>query len=307
MIKHIPHCVMMIRPTHFGFNEETAHNNAFQNKLEKLSPHIIQDIALLEFESMVNQLISHGIEVITYTDEGVNTPDSIFPNNWFSTFTNEILLYPMFSENRRLERKQAFYEDLSERLDKHVNNRLVDLENQGEFLEGTGSLVCDYASNTAFAALSERTTPKALHDFEEQTGYTTVRFTSLGPDGKPIYHTNVMLTMAQSFAVVGLNTIIEEDRDRVKEHLEGLGKELLVLSNEQVYHHFAGNMLQLRNEEGDVFLVMSKAAYQSLSEEQIAFITEKHQNKIIACPIHIIETIGGGSARCMMAEVFYKL
>jgi hypothetical protein len=307
MIKHIPHCVMMVKPTHFGFNEETAQNNAFQNKIDKLSPQIIQDIALLEFESMVNQLITNGIEVITYTDEGNTTPDSIFPNNWFSTFTNELLLYPMFSENRRLERKPEFYQDLSNRLDKGINDSLVGLEEVNEILEGTGSLVCDYESKTAFAALSERTTPKALDKFEETSGYSTVRFTSLGPDGKPIYHTNVMLTMAQSFAVVGLNTIIEEDRDRVKEHLEGLGKELLVLSNEQVYHHFAGNMLQLRNEEGDVFLVMSKAAYQSLSEEQIDFITEKHQNKIIACPIHIIETIGGGSARCMMAEVFYKL
>lgn len=306
MHKHIPYSVMMVRPSYFGFNEETALNNAFQTKITKLTPTVIQDLALLEFESMVNQLRIHGIEVVTFTDESNTTPDSIFPNNWFSTFTNEILLYPMYSSNRRMERKPDIYNELSKQLDKRINDQLVQLEEHGEIVEGTGSLVCDYTSKTAFAALSERTTEQALDAFEKISGYSTVRFTSLGPDNKPIYHTNVMLTMGETFAVIGLDTLIEEDKARVQRELENLDKDLLLLSNEQVYHHFAGNMLQLRNEEGDVFLVMSKAAYRSLSDEQIHFITEKHNNKIIACPIHIIETIGGGSARCMMAELFYK-
>ena len=306
MINRIPTSVAMVRPSHFGFNSQTAGNNAFQSNPTDFSTEQVQDIAQLEFDAMVNQLITNGIEVIVFEDKGDTTPDSIFPNNWFSTFTNELVLYPMFSENRRLERKAEIYNQLSELLNKPVNNTLISLENTNEIVEGTGSLVCDYYTKTAFAALSERTTNNAIDQFEATTGYSSVRFNSYGPDNKLIYHTNVMLTMGDKYAVIGLNTIAKGEREGVRNKLASLNKDIVELSNDQVYHHFAGNMLQLANETGDKFLVMSKAAYNSLTASQIEQITVKHGNKIIACPIHMIEKVGGGSARCMMAEIFYS-
>jgi hypothetical protein len=305
-MNNVPSSVVMVRPSHFAFNAQTAANNAFQNKLENFSPSQIQDIALLEFDNMVSLLRKNGIEVILFDDKDTNTPDSIFPNNWFSTFTNEVLLYPMFSENRRNERKADIYKELSTRLGKAINSNLVSLEDENEIVEGTGSLVCDYSSKTAFAAMSPRTTHLAMNEFEKESGYSSVRFDALGPDGNLIYHTNVMMTMADTYVVIGLETVDHDHRTFVKEELERLGKEVINLSNDQVYNHFAGNMLQLSNSANEKFLVMSKEAHDSLTKEQITTITEKHNNSIIACPIHIIEKIGGGSARCMMAEIFYQ-
>lgn len=296
----------MVRPKHFGFNPQTAENNAFQNKIDGFTDEQIQDIALLEFDNMVSRLKSKGIKVIVFQDAGHTTPDSIFPNNWFSTFTDEIVLYPMFSENRRLERKEEIYKKLSNDLRKPINKNLLSNEKKGDIIEGTGSLVCDYASKTAFAALSERTTNKALDLFEKETGFSTVRFTSLGPDGNAIYHTNVMMTMGDTFAILGTSTILDEDKAKVVSKLQELGKEVIELSKGQVYDHFAGNMLQLQNTKGDKFLIMSQEAFYSLTPAQIISIEQDHKSEIISVPIHTIEKIGGGSARCMMAEVFYS-
>ncbi|MBT8326670.1 MAG: hypothetical protein KJP21_03040 [Bacteroidia bacterium] len=306
MTKNIPNCVAMVRPKNFAFNTETAESNAFQNKLEGFTANQIQDLALLEFNNMVNLLKSNGIKVLVFNDTASDTPDSIFPNNWFSTFTDEVILYPMYSENRRRERKPQIYKKLSNDLRKTLNDKLLKQEKKGVILEGTGSLVCDYESKTAFAALSTRTTPEALDKFEELTGYSTVRFESFGPDDTLIYHTNVMMTMADSYVILAVDTIKEDHKNQVLDTLKKLNKEVIAISNDQAFKHFAGNMLQLQNTKGQKFLVMSKEALDSLTSEQKDIIENKHNNKIIAAPIHTIEKIGGGSARCMMAEIFYN-
>jgi hypothetical protein len=305
MTSTIAKSVAMVRPKNFAFNPQTAENNAFQQELTHFTPAQVQDIATLEFNNMVAMLKAKGIKVVVFQENDNNTPDSIFPNNWFSTFTDELILYPMFTPNRRLERKPAIYKKLSNDLRKPINTKLIEREKKGEILEGTGSLVCDYVSKTAFAALSPRTTADALASFESISGYSTIRFNALGPDGNHIYHTNVMMTMADTFVVIGLDTIDTEERDRVKTKLKDLGKDIIGLSNEQVFNHFAGNLLQLQNAKGKKFLVMSSEALTSLTNEQKDIIQNKHQNEIIAVPIHLIEKIGGGSARCMMAELFY--
>lgn len=306
MTNFIAKSVAMVRPNQFAFNPETAVNNAFQNRMEGFTAAQIQDIALLEFDNMVSTLRAHGIEVIVFQDMGTNTPDSIFPNNWFTTFTNEVILYGMFTPNRRNERKEEIYDILAQKTNKPLNKELLDLESDNQILEGTGSLVCDYESKTAFAALSPRTMPRALEKFAEISGYEAVSFKAKGPDGNEIYHTNVMMTMADTFVLIGLETITEDYRDSVKSKLQSLGKDIIYLSNDQIFNHFCGNMLQLQNNHGQKFLVMSEEAKNSLSQEQVDNITKKHQNTILSCPIHLIEKIGGGSARCMMAEVFYN-
>jgi hypothetical protein len=236
-----------------------------------------------------------------HKDDG--TPDSIFPNNWFSTFGREIILYPMYGESRRRERKAEIYNMLSALSGKAINDSLLSHEAELEFLEGTGSLVMDYPSRTAFATLSIRTHPNALENFSSLSGFKTVAFEAMGPDNKPIYHTNVMMTMADSYCLIGVDTIMSKDRADVIGQIENLGKEIISLSNKQVYENFAGNMLQLGNDKGDKFLVMSTEAKRSLRPEQMSSIAE-HNNEIIAVPINTIERIGGGSVRCMMAEFF---
>jgi len=305
MINTIPKSVAMVRPKSFAFNPQTAENNAFQHELAHFTPAQIQDIAALEFDNMVAMLKAKGIKVMVFQEQDSNTPDSIFPNNWFSTFTHEVVLYPMYTPNRRQERKSAVYKKIANDLRKPLNTQLLKEEKKGEILEGTGSLVCDYASKTAFAAISPRTTHEALDRFEQVSGYSTVRFDAMGPDGNLIYHTNVMMTMGNTFVIIGLDTIAEEHKTSVAGQLTSLGKDIIALTNEQVYAHFAGNMLQLQNAKGKQFLVMSSEAFSCLTSEQKDLIQNKHQNEIIAVPIHLIEKIGGGSARCMMAELFH--
>lgn len=295
----------MVRPKSFAYNPQTAENNAFQNELAHFTPAQIQDLATLEFDNMVAMLKAKGIKVTVFQEQESTTPDSIFPNNWFTTFTNEVILYPMYTPNRRLERKPAIYKKIANDLRKPLNTKLLNHEKNGEILEGTGSLVCDYASKTAFAAISPRTGEQALTHFETITGFSTTRFEALGPDGQLIYHTNVMMTMGDTFVLIGLDTITQEHRTKVSDKIKSLGKDIIALTNEQVYNHFAGNMLQLQNAKGTKFLVMSKEAHSSLTSEQKDIIQNKHQNEIISVPIHLIEKIGGGSARCMMAELFH--
>ena len=305
MNKNIPNCVAMVRPKNFGFNPQTAANNAFQNELENFTPKQVQEIALLEFDNMVSMLKTKGIKVKVFQDTDSDTPDSIFPNNWFSTFTEETILYPMYSENRRKERKPAIYKKISNDLRKPINKQLLAKEKANEILEGTGSLVADYSSKTAFAALSQRTTDVALDHFEKLTEYKTIRFQANGPDGNLIYHTNVMLTVADQYAILATESIIEADRERVIQAFKELNTEIIEISNSQAFENFAGNMLQLQNAKGQKFLVMSAQAKSSLTSEQIDQIENKFNNEIIAPPIHMIEKIGGGSARCMMAEIFF--
>lgn len=298
----------MIRPTNFGFNEEAFLSNSFQNKPKEEEVGSLQSLALREFDGFVDQLKSMGLDVIIFEDvPDSQSPDSIFPNNWISTHANGLLFtYPMTVSNRRKERRQ----DIIDFLIGKGSYRWIDLSLSEEhqppqYLEGTGSMIFDHRTKKIYAALSPRTDEMLLHLFAKQLGYSVVSFTAYGKADEKIYHTNVMLCIGETFAVLGAETIDEEHRAMVVEALNRDGKEIIYLSNDQVYNHFAGNMLQLRNGKNERVLVMSDSAFNALTEEQLGLI-RKHNEHIVHASIPTIERIGGGSARCMIAEVFSK-
>lgn len=299
--------VLMIEPVAFGFNDQTAVNNYFQHSAESGDADI-QRLAHVEFMQMVDRLRSRGIEVLVVKDTlEPHTPDSIFPNNWISFHEGGVVaLYPMFAGNRRDERRDDIVEILADR-DRYYT-RFYDYtqyENQNRFLEGTGSMILDRANKIAYAALSERTEKGLFDQFCADFGYRAVSFVANQTvEGKrlPIYHTNVMMCVANGYVVICLDTIDDAaERKCVVETISASDKEIIEISETQM-HHFAGNMLQLQNGIGENYLVVSQAAYDSLTEEQIERL--KHYNEIIVCPIPTIEKYGGGSVRCMMAEVF---
>ncbi|MEQ8925196.1 MAG: arginine deiminase-related protein [Fulvivirga sp.] len=299
--------ILMIRPVRFRMNEQTAVNNYYQKVLDGLSSNEVQEKALKEFDDFVEKLRLKGVNVIVVNDTSdPDTPDSIFPNNWISFHDDgRIGLYPMFAENRRLERRSDIIETL--RADFNVS-ALVDFtefEASDVFLEGTGSMILDRPNKIVYAAMSERTQEPPLNEFCEAFGYEAVKFiANQDVDGKrlPIYHTNVMMCVADEFAILCTDSIdVQDERKAVTDKLETTGKEIIAISEDQK-HRFAGNMLQVRSEDGKIYLVMSGAAYQSLNEDQISRI-EKYC-PIIHSSLDTIEALGGGSARCMMAEVF---
>jgi len=299
--------IMMIRPVKFRMNEQTAVNNYYQKVIDGLSQDDVQEKALNEFDTFVDKLRNHGVSVITIDDTvDPDTPDSIFPNNWISLHNDgRIGLYPMFAENRRLERREDIIATLKK--DFEVSN-VIDFskyEVENKFLEGTGSMILDRPNKICYAAISERTQPDVLKEFCDQFGYKAVHFVAnQSVDGKrlPIYHTNVMMCVADEFAILCADSIDNVDeRENVINMLESTGKEVIEISEDQK-HHFAGNMLQVKSKDGKPYLVMSGAAFQSLNEGQIKRI-EKYC-PIIHSSLDTIEALGGGSARCMMAEVF---
>lgn len=299
--------ILMIEPVCFAFNEQTAPNNYFQEKANTTAEHL-QEKALREFTSMVQKLRSYHIDVITIKDTPTPaTPDSIFPNNWVSFHADgKVALYPMFAENRRWERRQDILEILKGK--GFVISEVVDysaFEAENVFLEGTGSMILDRENKTAYAALSQRTDKKLFEQFCTDFGFIPVSFHAnqwVENQRLPIYHTNVMMCVAKQYAVVCLSTIDNaEERKHLTETLLKHGKEIIEISEKQM-HSFAGNMLQVENAEGQKFLILSKTAYSSLSEEQKARILP--YNQMIPVEIPTIEKIGGGSARCMMAEIF---
>lgn len=293
--------LLMIRPVHFDFNTETAVNNSFQSRS---ADRQIQKKALWEFENFVVVLRDHGIAVTVIEDTPEpHTPDSVFPNNWISFHDDgTVCLYPMFAVNRRLERKEHVLEIVRQ---KFIVTKTIDLtshEADQVFLEGTGSMVLDRDGRIAYACLSPRTDQKILQEFCDALGYQPVAFTAEDANGQPIYHTNVMMCVADGFVIICLDSICEGvEKETVIKTIAQTGKQLITISFDQM-NHFAGNMLQVHNKSGEKFLVMSSQAYQSLSPGQIGEI-EKY-NPIIHSDISTIETNGGGSARCMMAEVF---
>ncbi len=300
--------ILMIRPVRFGFNEQTADSNAFQDStLAEQTKNVVQKEALQEFDAMVQQLRAIGMDIIVYEDAPEpHTPDSVFPNNWVSFHASgTVVLYPMQAENRRLERRQDIIDDLAERF--HVS-RVIDLthfEQEGKFLEGTGSLVLDRMNRVAFASLSPRTHPDVLAEFSRQTGYRVVTFHSADAGGTPVYHTNVMMCMAETSAIVCLSAITDPDeRLMVRQELEKLGKRVFDISMEQMAS-FAGNMLLIRSGKGQKMLVMSTRAYDSLTPNQISQLNE--YATLIRFDLSMIEDNGGGSARCMMTEVHLPL
>ena len=298
--------VLMIEPAAFGFNAETAQNNYFQINSENAET---QTKALQEFKNFVEKLRSKGINVITVKDTlEPHTPDSIFPNNWISMHSDgTVVLYPMCAVNRRWERRSDILEMLQE---KFQVKEIVDLsasENEGKFLEGTGSMIFDHDYKIAYGSVSLRLDEKLFRDFCKKFGFTPVVFHSYqtaNNERLPIYHTNVMMCVADKFVVICLDCIDDEtERVNVVNAIVNSGKEIVEISENQM-QQFAGNMLQIQNAEGKKFLVMSQSAYQSLTEEQISTI-EKY-SEIIYSDLETIETNGGGSARCMLAEVFLE-
>lgn len=295
----------MIEPIAFGYNAETAKNNYFQ--VEQTGSDI-QSKALAEFNTFVGKLKEKGINVITIKDTlDPHTPDSIFPNNWVSFHKDgKVVLYPMFASNRRVERR----EDIIESIEKQ-GFEVAEIddwsfsETQGHFLEGTGSMIFDHDNKIAYGSVSLRLDEKLFREFCTKYGFTPVVFHSyqtVGTERLPIYHTNVMMCVADRFVVICLDCIDDElEREKVVETIKGSGKEIIEISEEQM-QQFAGNMLQVQNKEGKKFLVMSQTAYQSLTPEQVAAI-EKYC-EIIYSDLNTIEVNGGGSARCMLAEVF---
>jgi hypothetical protein len=294
--------LMMIRPVNFGFNAETAVNNSFQ----KNTGGDVQQKALKEFDDFVNLLRLNRVDVLVVEDTAEPfTPDSIFPNNWISFHEDgRVFLYPMFAPNRRNERKATVLETIKNTF---TISDIVDLgryEADNVFLEGTGSMVLDRENKIAYACLSARTDEKLLGEFCRLTGYSPVTFRAMDNGGAAIYHTNVLMCVAKTFAVVCLACINnEEERKRLVTALQDTNKEIIEISMEQM-NHFAGNMLQVCDVNGYSLLVMSTQAYQSLTVSHVLQL-EKH-NRIIHSALNTIETAGGGSARCMLAEVFLE-
>ncbi|REG85281.1 citrulline utilization hydrolase CtlX [Winogradskyella sediminis] len=299
--------ILMIRPVNFRMNEQTAVNNYFQEDLDIKNAEINAK-AQTEFDAFVQKLRAVGINVIVEDDDKLNdTPDSIFPNNWVSFHANgDIAKYPMFAENRRRERRDEVFVRLED--EGFLIENIVDYtsaEQEGFFLEGTGSIILDRVNRKAYCALSPRADEDLFIEFCEDFEYTPVIFTAyqtVEGNRLPIYHTNVMMCIAENFAVICLDTIDDKkERKNVVKHLKQDGKEIISITEKQM-HQFAGNMLQLQGENKQLYLIMSASAHQSLTPNQVKSI-EKYC-PIISSTLETIETCGGGSARCMMAEVF---
>ena len=298
--------ILMIRPANFGYNPETAGNNAFQVDDVQLDVSARKVKAIAEFDTFVAKLRAVDINVIVIPD--TETPlktDAVFPNNWISFHEGGLIVtYPMFSPNRRLERRQDIIDQLSEKFAYQNHVRLEKWEQEAQFLESTGSLIFDRVHKIAYACLSERTDSELLDEYCQFMGFQKVAFKSVDKTGMPIYHTNVMMAMGTSFVVICMDSITEaKDRAILKQFFKQTQKEIIPITFNQLYA-FAGNMLQVKNKQGATFLVMSSQAYHSLTAAQIQQI-EAH-TQILHSDLTTIETYGGGSARCMMAEVFLE-
>ncbi|MDF1697775.1 MAG: arginine deiminase-related protein [Saprospiraceae bacterium] len=296
--------ILMIRPAHFGFNAQTAGNNAFQSNDKGESAKEIAKKGQIEFDAMVEILRSKGIHIIVIEDtDSPSKPDAIFPNNWISFHTNgAVLTYPMFAPNRRIERREDIIEKVGEIFDVKRRYTFEHYEEEEMYLEGTGSMLFDRDHKIVYACLSQRTDARLLDKFCVLVEYRREVFHAVDRNGLPIYHTNVMMALGEDFAVLCKASI--QDKDELKalsKVLENTGKEIIDISYDQMAA-FAGNMLQVRNNEGKTYLVMSQTAYDSLNQDQIETLSGK--TEILPIDISTIEYYGGGSVRCMMAEIF---
>lgn len=293
--------LLMIRPVSFGYNDQTADSNAFQTR--SADQQQVQARALAEFDSFVKVLRDNKVNVTVIEDTlQPHTPDAIFPNNWVSFHDNgDVFLYPMQAENRRLERR----EDIIRRLeDNFAIKHIIDLsrfEREHKFLEGTGSMVLDRANKLAYACLSPRTDKTVLATFCEHMGYKAITFNAVDQKGMAIYHTNVLMALGSGFAVICLDSIRNTaEKECVIESLVHTHKQIIDISFNQM-NHYAGNMLEVKNTDGDGLIVMSQSAYDALKEEEQDLLYSF--GKLVYADISTIETNGGGSARCMIAEV----
>lgn len=290
----------MIKPVSFGYNAETAVNNAFQ---VKNADENVQQKALQEFNDFVSVLQSNGVDVTVIEDTTTpHTPDSIFPNNWVSFHHDgTLLLYPMYAVNRRAERKEHVLKKIMEKFSVTKQIDLSVYEDRNIFLEGTGSMVLDRDNRIAYACISPRTSEQLLGEFCRQMNYKPVVFDATDGNGQAIYHTNVVMCVADRYVVICMESITAPDQQQfVSETIINSNKKIIPISLHQM-QHFAGNMLQVENDKEEKLLVMSSQAYEALTIEQVQELNRF--NRIIHSPLTTIETNGGGSARCMMAEV----
>jgi len=292
----------MIRPEHFGFNPQTAESNAFQPDSKEGIKSDIRTRAIAQFDAFVEKLRAHGIEVLVYhSPKHKKLPDAVFPNNWV-TFHEDgsVVLYPMLAENRRLERRMDVIDKIGETF---LIKDLIDFspeEMNGLILEGSGSIVFDHINRVAYANASPRTDAELFHHVCKRLRYEEVFFSAFDDNGIDIFHTNVMMMISEGYCVICKDSISEEDRSRVMEMLQVNGLKVIEITMKQM-SAFAGNMIQLQNAEGVKYLVMSDTAYNSLTEEQKDLL--KSFNDIIHSDVSMIEKVGGGSARCMIAGI----
>lgn len=295
---------MMIRPANFGYNEQTAENNSFQSTEGKGDVSGIREAAIVEFDAMVDQLRINGIQVIVVEDTAEpKKPDAVFPNNWVSLHENGALItYPMYAPNRRIERREDIIPLLEETHEVTKRYSLEHYEEESIFLEGTGSMIFDRANNVVYACLSDRTDATLLDKYCVLMEAGRVVFHSVDRDGEPIYHTNVMMAIGVDFVVICLESVPDEvERKELLAAFEPTGRQVVEISYDQM-EQFAGNMLQVSNLAGDTYLVMSQTAYDSLNQSQLEILSSL--TNILPIDIPTIEFYGGGSVRCMMAEVF---
>lgn len=297
-----PSSIFMVRPNNFGYNHETAKSNTFQKEVLICDNHNITKNARREFEDFVDILRKHGIEVLVFDSPlGKNAPDAVFPNNWVSFHEDgTVILYPMLTENRRIERRKEVIDEIGKYFQIH---RIIDLspeERNGKILEGTGSIVFDHINRVAYANESARTNKNLFYDVCLRLGYEGVFFKAVDEQGKDIYHTNVLMTIGDGFAVICTECIDKADVVSVTNTMHAGGLELVEISYKQL-NYFAGNMIQLKNNMGKNFLVISDSAYKSLHVDQIDLFSKYVE--IIHADIETIESVGGGSVRCMIAGI----
>ncbi|NCG29708.1 MAG: hypothetical protein GWP27_04465 [Bacteroidetes bacterium] len=294
--------VLLIRPQRFYSNPQTQSSNSFQQTgNEELSIR-----AKHEFEGVLQKLSGEGINHVVFDANNPDTPDACFPNNWLVTLPDKrILSFSMLAESRRAERNESIIDSLMKmrNYEEHIPLTSGEQRNPLEILEGTGSLILDHKMKTGYAALSPRTHPNAIKEFEEFTGYSIHVFRSSGPAGELIYHTNVMMALGERFVAIGLDTVDSQDQFKLREKLESEGHDIIDLTLDQVYSNFAGNMLQLRDQRDRPVMLLSSKAEHSLSNSQRHQLL-RYNDRLISFDIDAIETMGGGSILCMLAELF---
>ncbi len=297
--------ILMVRPAAFGFNAETAANNYFQSNLP-ISKEELQQKALTEFDSMVQTLRNNDIDILVIEDsKEPPKPDAIFPNNWLSTSPEGIItIYPMYAPNRRIEKRDEILEEIAKRFTIRDVQDWSEYEVEGRFLEGTGSMVIDYKNKMIYACISERTSLAVLEKYAGTNNFQAIAFLATDKNGMPVYHTNVMMALGEGFCVLCEEAIEEEwELIAVRQLLESTNHTIIAITREQM-HCFAGNMLQVKNKKGDNFLIISKAAFNSLRKEQIEML--EAYSTLLPIDVATIEEVEGGSVRCMMAEIFLQ-
>jgi hypothetical protein len=305
MSRQLTNQIMMIRPANFGYNPETAVNNAFQSTESVSDAQALVEIAKGEFDAMVTLLRSKGVNVTVIEDTlSPIKPDAVFPNNWVSFHDNGfVITYPMFAKNRRIERRDDILDTVGQKFTINKRYSFEFYEDEDNiFLEGTGSMIFDRPNKIVYACLSQRTDPTLIDKFNVLMGTTSVVFGSVDRHGAPIYHTNVMMALGQDFVVICMDSIPnEESKEKLRKSFESTNKHIVEISFSQM-EAFGGNMLEVLGEQGKRYLVMSQSSYDVLTADQIK--TLEQFTTLLPVSIPNIEKFGGGSVRCMMAEIF---